>query len=34
MVSNGEKCRAKSEGQKWHYLRVKKTNSTIKRNNF
>ena len=32
VIANGEGCKAKSEGRRWHYLAVKKNISIIKRN--
>ena len=32
VIANGEGCKAKSEGRRWHYLAVKKKISIIKRN--
>ena len=30
MIPNGEKCKAKSEGQQWHYLAVKKLSAFLR----
>ena len=32
VITNGEGCKAKSEGRRWHYLAIKKNISIIKRN--
>ena len=30
MIPNGEKCETKSEGQRWHYLAVKKLSELLR----